>query len=71
MINCRKNCNFVLKIEDNLTDYLSCKIQINQESKTTFSMQSHFINHLTEKFGEEVMNLSKSMGPLGRHDSRL
>jgi hypothetical protein len=30
MINCLKNCNFGLKIENNLTDYLSCKIQINQ-----------------------------------------
>jgi hypothetical protein len=30
MINCLKNCYFGLKIEDNLTDYLSCKIQINQ-----------------------------------------
>ena len=33
MINCLKNCGFGVKIEDNLTDYLSCKIQINQYTK--------------------------------------
>ena len=63
MINCLKNCDFGLKIEDNLTDYLSCKIQINQETKTTFVMQPHLINSLIEKFGEEVMNLSNLWDP--------
>jgi hypothetical protein len=29
MIKCLKKCDFSLKIEDNRTDYLSCKIQIN------------------------------------------
>ena len=58
MIICLKNCDFGLKIEDNLTDYLSCKIQINQQTKTTYVMQPHLINSLIEKFGEEVSNLS-------------
>ena len=58
MMNCLKNCDFGLKIEDNLTDYLSCKFQINQETKTTFVMQPHLINSLIEKIGEEVMNFS-------------
>ena len=50
MINCLKNCDFGLKIEDNLTDYLSCKIQINQQTKTTYVMQPHLINSLIENF---------------------
>ena len=58
MINCLTNFDFGLKIEDNLTDSLSCEIQINPEIKTTFVMQPHLINSLIEKFGEEVMNLS-------------
>ena len=63
MINCLINCDFGLKIEDNLTDYLSCKIQINQETKTIFVIKPHLINSLNEKFGEEVMNLSNKMVP--------
>ena len=63
MINCLKNCDFGLKVEDNLTDYLSCKININQDTKTTFVMQPHLINSLIEKFGEEVMNLSNYATP--------
>ena len=43
MINCDKIWDFVLKIEDNLTDYLSCKIQINQETKTTYLIQPHLM----------------------------
>ena len=43
MTNCLNNCDFGLKIEDNLTDYLSCKIQINQETKTTYLMQPHLM----------------------------
>ena len=57
MINCLKNCDFGLKIEDNLTDYLSCKIQINQATKTTYIMQPHLIKSLIDKFGEEVEDL--------------
>jgi hypothetical protein len=59
MINCLKNCDFGLKIEDNLTYYLSCKIQINQATKTTYVMQPHLnlIKCLSDKFGEEVEDL--------------
>jgi hypothetical protein len=57
MINCLKNCNFGLKIEDSLIDYLSCKIQINQATKTTYIMQPHLIESLIDKFGEEVEDL--------------
>jgi hypothetical protein len=64
MINCLKNCNFGLKIEDNLTDYLSCKIQINQTTITTCIMQPHLIKSLIDKFGEEVEDLC-NYGTLG------
>ena len=36
MIICLKNCDFGLKIEDNLTDYVSCKIHINQATESTY-----------------------------------
>jgi hypothetical protein len=57
MINCLKNCDFGLKIEDSLTDYLSCKIQINQATKTTYIMQPHLIKSLIDKFGDKVEDL--------------
>jgi hypothetical protein len=57
MINCFKNCGSGLKIEDNLTEYLSSKIQINQATKTTYIMQPHLIKSLFDKFGEEVKDL--------------
>jgi hypothetical protein len=46
IINCLKNCDFGLKIEDSLTDYLSCKSQINQATKTPYIMQPHLIKSL-------------------------
>jgi hypothetical protein len=64
MIIFLKNCDLGLKMEDNLTDYLRCKIQINQETKTIFAMQSHLINSLIEKIGEEVMNLTNYGTPV-------
>jgi Reverse transcriptase (RNA-dependent DNA polymerase) len=48
MINCLENCDFGLKIEDNLTDYLSCKILINQATKSTCTMQPHLIKSLID-----------------------
>jgi hypothetical protein len=57
MINCLTNCDFGLKIEDNLTDYLSCKIQINQATKTTYLTQPCLIKCPIDKFVEEVVNL--------------
>jgi hypothetical protein len=42
------DCDFGLQIEDYLTDYLCGKIQINQETKTKFTMQPHLINSLVE-----------------------
>ena len=53
-----KNYDFGLKVEHNLTDYLSCRIFVNYENRTTFIMQPHLIKNLEEKFSNEVNNLS-------------
>ena len=53
-----KNYDFGLKVEHNLTDYLSCRIFVNYENRATFIMQPHLIKSLEEKFSNEVNNLS-------------
>jgi hypothetical protein len=45
-------CN--LKVENNLADYLSCQLIENAESKEILILQSHLINNLEVKFGDEV-----------------
>ena len=59
MIHCLIHFDFGLKIEDYLTDYLSYKIQINQEINTTNLMQPHLINRLIEKIGDVAVNMCK------------
>jgi hypothetical protein len=70
MINCLKNCDLGFKIEDNLTDYLSCKIQNNQATKTTYIMKPHLIKSLIDKFGE-YFEMIGNYGTPARPDSRL
>jgi Reverse transcriptase (RNA-dependent DNA polymerase) len=53
-----KGYNFGLKVEDHLTDYLSCRIITNLDDKTLFIMQPHLIKNLEVKFGDEIVNLS-------------
>jgi hypothetical protein len=53
-----KGYNFGLKVEDHLTDYLSCRIITNLDDKTLFIMQPHLIKNLEVKFGAEIVNLS-------------
>jgi Reverse transcriptase (RNA-dependent DNA polymerase) len=53
-----KGYKFGLKVEDHLTDYLSCQIITNFGNKTLFIMQPHLIKKLEMKFGDEIMNLS-------------
>jgi hypothetical protein len=43
-----------LKVENNLTDYLSCQLIENSESKKILILQPHLINNLEVKFGHEV-----------------
>jgi hypothetical protein len=56
VINNLRDYSFLLKVDHNLTNYLSFRINLDYESKTTFVMQPHLINTLKEKFGVEVNN---------------
>jgi hypothetical protein len=49
-----KNHDFGLKIEEDFKD-LSCHIKINKDERIAWIQQSHLINNLTAKFGEETM----------------
>ena len=50
-----KKFGFQLKVENDLVDYLSCKII--QEKGCLWILQPHLLNHLDQKFGEEVQGL--------------
>ena len=54
LIDDLKSSEFNLKIESNLTDYLSCCIIENKERGEILVMQPHLINCLIENFGDEV-----------------
>ena len=54
VINALKAHNFGLKVEDNLTDYLSCKIVQERDKGKAWIIQPHLIDNLEKKFGEEV-----------------
>jgi hypothetical protein len=49
-----KTSRFNLKVEDNLTDYLSCQLIENAELKEILILQPHLINNFGAKFGDEV-----------------
>jgi hypothetical protein len=53
-----KGYGFGLKVEEFLTDYLSCKVIMNQENAEVLVMQPHLLKGLEDKFEEEVNNLS-------------
>jgi hypothetical protein len=47
---------FKLKVENNLTDYLSCHVAENEEESEILILQPHLINNLVKKFGDEVQD---------------
>jgi hypothetical protein len=49
-----KTSGFNLKVENNLTDYLSCQLIENAESKEILILQPRLINNSEAKFGDEV-----------------
>jgi Reverse transcriptase (RNA-dependent DNA polymerase) len=51
-----KENGFNLKIECNLTDYLSCRVIEDVKLNRKLILQPHLINNLQAKFGEEVVN---------------
>jgi hypothetical protein len=54
VINLLKGHSFGLKVEENLTDYLSCKIVQEREKGKVWIMQPHLIDNLEKNFGGEV-----------------
>lgn len=48
---------FTLKIEDDLKDYLSCKIEFTKNKKSAWLGQPHLIANLEKSFGNGVKNL--------------
>jgi Reverse transcriptase (RNA-dependent DNA polymerase) len=54
LVDYLKTSGFNLKIENNLTDYLSCHNIEHEEKGEILVIQPHFINCLIEKFGDEV-----------------
>lgn len=53
-----KQHKFGVKVEELLSDYLSCRIYINCKKKVSFVMQPYLVKGLADKFQEEVNNLS-------------
>jgi hypothetical protein len=51
-----KRSGFNLKVENNLTDYLSCQLIENSGLKEILILQLHLINNLEAKFGDEAKN---------------
>jgi hypothetical protein len=45
----------LVKIEEDLNDYLSCHIKIDKEYGIAWIQQPHLINDLKTKFSEEGM----------------
>ena len=53
-IKALKNNGLVLKIVDELQDYLSCKIKISNDKKHAWLGQPHLIKNLESKFGRLI-----------------
>jgi hypothetical protein len=49
-----KTSEFNMKVENNLTNYLSCQLIENEELNEVLILQPHPINNLEAKFGDEV-----------------
>ena len=58
----RKN-DLVLKIKDNLTNYLSCEIKFSPDMKTGWLGQPHLISNLEKKFGDHVKDMHSYATP--------
>ena len=71
-ISLMRKHNLVLKVEDELTDYLSCEIVMSDDRKKAWLGQPHLIANLEKKFGEEVANLYRytTPGTAGMHQVR-
>ena len=59
----REKGGLVLKIEDDLHDYLSCEINFKDNGRKAIVKQPHLISNLELKFGDEVKGLRKYLTP--------
>ena len=58
-----KDAGFTVKIEDDLTDYLSCQINRSKDGKTACLTQPHLIKNLEAKFGDMVKDMMNYRTP--------
>ena len=52
-----------LKVEENLTDYLSCELTFDKKKEKAWLGQPHLIEKLRKKFGEEVQDMQRYRTP--------
>ena len=58
-----RRMGFTLKIEMNMTDYLSCQIEFSKNRDKVWIGQPHLIKKLKDKFGEEASKLQTYKTP--------
>ena len=58
-----KKHGLILKIEDDLKDYFSCKINFSEDKKKAWLGQPHLISNLMSKFGKDVKKLREYKTP--------
>ena len=54
---------YTLKIEEDMTDYLSCQILFSKDKKKAWLGQPHLIKNLKTKFGKMVQGLTEYVTP--------
>ena len=58
-----KESGLVIKVMENLTDYLSCEIKLNDEMNSGYLRQPHLIISLKKSFEELVKSKQKYKTP--------
>ena len=58
-----KENNFTLKIDKEMSDYLSCQIEFSKQRDKAWIGQPHLIKKIQDKFGEEVSKLQTFKTP--------
>ena len=58
-----KESGLVIKVTENLTDYLSCEIKLNEEMDSGYLSQPHLIISLKKNFGDLVKSKQKYKTP--------
>ena len=58
-----KESGLVIKVMENLTDYLSCEIKLDEEMKSGYIRQPHLIASLKKSFAELVKSKQKYKTP--------